>query len=116
MDDRERKLLYDIQTAIGLIESFANGKTYADYLKDAQLRSAIERQYEIIGEALNRLHKMGSPIINDITDVRRIISFRNVLIHGYDSIEHDVVWDVVENKMPLLKTQVKRLLGGALAE
>ncbi len=77
------------------------------------LRSAVERQYEIIGEALNRLRKLDPAMAAVITECDRIIGFRNVLAHGYDSVDDRISWDIVQNKLPVLEKDVARLMDGA---
>ncbi|MFH1115292.1 MAG: HepT-like ribonuclease domain-containing protein [Pseudomonadota bacterium] len=105
-----RKHLEDIRLAADLIRSFTQGKGYSDYLADPLLRSGVERQFEIIGEALNRLSKVDPTVAARITHLKRIISFRNVLIHGYDAIDDAVVWDVIEMHLPLLRQELKTLI------
>ncbi len=105
-----KKLLDDVRHASGLIVDFADGKSLDDYLSDAFLRSAVERQFEIIGEALNRLSHACPEVAGLIDQTPRIISFRNALIHGYDLVDHELVWDVVETHLPLLREQVASLL------
>lgn len=73
------------------------------------LRSAVERQFEIIGEALNRLKKVDPGTLARISDYQRIIGFRNVLAHGYDVISDEIVWDVVENKLPRLGQEIEEI-------
>lgn len=75
---------------------FTAGKTLADYSSDPLLRSAVERQFEIIGEALNRLVRMDARIAAQIAQHRQIVAFRNVLIHGYDAISDEVVWGIID--------------------
>ena len=106
-----RKYLYDIKQAAGLIAEFTHGKQFDDYQADAMLRSAVERQFEIIGEALNQLVQQEPEMLSEISDARRIIAFRNRLIHGYASISSEIVWGVVETGLPLLIEEVEQLLG-----
>lgn len=74
------------------------------------LRSAVERQFEIMGEALSKLAKVDSVTASRAADYRRIIAFRNLLIHGYDAIQHEVVWGIVETKLSDLRATVEELL------
>ena len=105
-----RRLLEDVRQAIGLILRFAAGRTIHDYSESALLRSGIERQFEIIGEAINRLTKLDAPTASRISQRRRIIDFRNILIHGYDLFDTNVAWDVVQNDLPTLLREVETLL------
>ena len=105
-----KKYLFDIRKAGELLQGFSAEKTYADYTADAMLRSAVERQFEIIGEALAQLLKLEPGLADAITESRRIIAFRNVLIHGYAVISHDVVWDVLKADLPRLVSEVDGLL------
>jgi uncharacterized protein with HEPN domain len=88
----------------------SNDRTVEDYNTDRMLRQAIERNFEIIGEALNRLSKIDHQLLLRISDYQRIISFRNILIHGYDAILGERVWDAVQNHLPNLMTEVEELL------
>jgi uncharacterized protein with HEPN domain len=108
-----KKLLEDVRQACEEILVFTDGKTFKDYKQDRLLRSGVERQFEIIGEALNRLVKTDPDVANQVSYYKRIISFRNILIHGYDLVEDAVVWDVVTKDLPLLHSQVVKLLGNA---
>jgi uncharacterized protein with HEPN domain len=74
------------------------------------LRSAVERQFEIAAEALNRLLKLSPELAKRLTDYRRIIDFRNLLSHGYDLVNHAIVWGVVQNNVPVLIREVESLL------
>ena len=106
-----RKYLYDIQKAASLLDEFVTGKTFADYQRDAMLRAAVERKFEIIGEAMTQLAKLDKAVTAQITEYQRIISFRNVLIHEYADVDDRLVWDVVETNLPTLVREVDALLG-----
>lgn len=106
-----KKLLEDIRQACEEILAFTEGKTFQNYKQDRLLKSGVERQFEIIGEALNRLNKTAPDVANQVSHNKRIISFRNILIHGYDVVEDTVVWDVVAKDLPLLYSQMVTLLG-----
>lgn len=105
-----KKLLEDVRLACEHILEFTKDKALNDYTCNDLLRSGVERQFEIVGEALNRLAKAAPDVAEQISHHRRVISFRNILIHGYDIVEDPVVWDVVTNDLPELYEQVKILL------
>ena len=105
-----KKYLYDIQQASELLARFTSGKALGDYSADPLLRSGVERQFEDIGEALGQMLKIEPGLSGDITESKRIIAFRNVLIHGYAVISHDVVWDVLKADLPRLVSEVDGLL------
>lgn len=105
-----RKYLYDIQRATHQLAEFTSGKTFANYESDALLRSAVERQFEIIGEAVANLARVDEGAASLITHHQRIIAFRNILIHGYADVDDRLVWDVVERNLPILSQEVDDLL------
>ncbi len=105
-----RTYLYDIREACRNLTEFVSEKTYQDYSTDALLRSAVERQFEIIGEALRRATQLMPGLAERITHTRRIIAFRHRLIHAYASVADEVVWGVVEEDLPRLTREVQRLL------
>ncbi len=107
------KLLEDIRQAAEMIQQFTVDRTLDDYSSDAMLRSAVERRFEIIGEALNRLAKSDPAAASRIGDYQQIIAFRNVLIHGYDIIDDQVVWEAVQDYLPALQDKVQALLDQA---
>jgi len=102
-----RKHLFDIVQACDLLVQFTCGKTFADYTADPLLRSAVEHQFEIIGEALHR----DSTLAARISSTNRIIAFRNRLIHGYATLADEIVWGVLETNLPTLRQEVQALLG-----
>jgi len=105
-----RKYLWDALQAAQLLADFGRGKSLDDYLSDAMLRSAVERQFEIIGEALNQLSRQDPEIAAQIPDLPRIVSFRNILIHGYAIVDDALVWQLLTNRLPALRQVLDRLL------
>jgi uncharacterized protein with HEPN domain len=95
-----RKFLFDISEACRLLTGFVSGKTHGDYRGDALLRSAVERQYEIIGEVLRGAVRLHPELTGRITHAERIIAFRNRPIHAYATVADEVVWGVVEADLP----------------
>ena len=105
-----KKYLYDIQQAIEQIETFLKDKTYEHFTNEPILQSAVERQFGIIGEALCRIRKVDEACLSKIADANKIISFRNVIIHGYDIIDSKIVWDAVKFNLTKLKTEINDLI------
>jgi uncharacterized protein with HEPN domain len=104
-----RSFLWDVIDAADAIFSFAAGRGLSDYTADRMLRSAVERQFEIIGEALSQLAKIDPAVAARIPELRRIVGFRNALIHGYDRIDAAGVWRVIEDDLPKLRAQAASL-------
>lgn len=107
------KLLWDAQLAAQRITRFTVGKDFAQYEADELLRAGVERQFEIVGEALNQLSRLDAVTARTIPDLPRIVAFRNVLIHGYASVDDRVVWGVVESSLVPLLTALDQLLESA---
>ncbi len=105
-----KKYLYDIKHAVALLNEFTKDKTFADYENDPMLCAAVEREFEIIGEAMSRLAAVDEELVGRITHYRRIIAFRNVLIHGYADIDNRLVWGVIEANLSTLSQEVDSLL------
>ena len=102
--------LYDILQSIKEIESYYadRPRIFAEYQKDIRPKRAIERNIEIIGEAVNRILKEDRGF--QINNARQIIGTRNRIIHGYDRVSDDMIWSIVINHLPKLKTEVEQLL------
>ena len=86
------------------------GKALGDYSHDRLLRNAVERNFEVIGEAVGRLLRNDPDAASRLSEHERIVAFRNVLIHGYDLVDDELVWDTVTSKLPVLLSEVKALL------
>lgn len=112
MHEKVTVLLYDINNSIVEIESYFNRipKQFARFESDSLLRRAIERNIEIIGEAVSQLIKV-EPCIA-ISDTRKIINARNRIIHGYRSVDNETVWNIVIKHLPVLKVEICALLDG----
>lgn len=109
MDDYIFAWLFDIKSSIEEIESyFPNGKDFQQYHEDLKTKRAVERNIEIIGEAMSRILKVNPEIT--ISNSRKIVDARNKIIHGYDEISDDVIWGIVVNNLPILKSEVENLL------
>lgn len=105
-----RKYLEDVRQAAEAVAHFTAGKDFDQYQQDQLLRSGVERQFEIIGEALRRIAAVDPPTALRITDYQRIIAFRNVLSHAYGRVDHRLVWALVEGKLGTLREEVRLLL------
>ena len=110
MTDRTRKLLFDVLEAGQAILGFVRDITLAQYLDDLRTRSAVERQFEILGEAFVRLRETDAETFAQFPQAPRIIGFRNRLIHGYNAIDQEAVWDVVQRHLPALLAGIQRIL------
>src|SRR5919109_3701766 len=110
MEDDLLKHLYDIKEAAAAMLRFVRGKTFDDYEQDELLRSGVERKFEIIGEALNRLRRDAPTLLDNIREHRNIVSFRNILAHGYDSLDNRIVWGIIEEDLGKVLQDVEQLL------
>jgi uncharacterized protein with HEPN domain len=109
MDNEIQKFLYDIQVSIDSIEKYLGAKrNFKEYQANKMLRRAVEREFEIIGEALNRVEKIDSCI--NISGKKQIIGMRNRVIHGYDKIDDEIVWGIIVKYLPVLKAEISKLI------
>ncbi len=109
MDNEIKKYLFDIQESIDSIENFlGNKRDFNIYMSDKMLRRAVEREFEIIGEAMSKIKKLDSTIA--ISSKRQIIDMRNRVIHGYDKIDDEIVWGTIVRHLPILKIEIANLL------
>lgn len=109
MDNEIKKYLFDIQESIDSIKKYLGDKRdFKIYMANKMLRRAVEREFEIIGEAMSRIEKLDSSI--EISSKRQIISMRNRVIHGYDKIDNEIVWGTIVRHLPTLKIEIDNLL------
>ncbi len=105
-----RRYLNGLLDAASLLNNFTTSKNFADYTSDLLLRSATERQFGIIGEAISRVARIDESTASRITEYQRIISFRNILIHQYDTVNDRIVWSALQSRLPALVLEVETLL------
>jgi uncharacterized protein with HEPN domain len=104
-----KKNLYDVNVAINSIFEYLGDKQdFSEYLNNKILRRAIEREIEIIGEAINRALKQDPDL--QIENARRIVDTRNWVIHGYDKVDDAIIWGIVLNHLPKLQQEIQRYL------
>ncbi|MBQ9864867.1 MAG: DUF86 domain-containing protein [Bacteroidales bacterium] len=109
MDEYSRKYLIDVLTACDEVASFFPDKCiFADFQYDTLRQRAVERNVEIMGEAINQLHKYNPSIV--LSDARSIIATRNRVIHGYDSVTPEFLWSLIINHIPRLRQEVSLIL------
>ena len=105
-----KKYLFDMREASLLVREFAQDNTLDSFRNDVMPKSAIERQLFIIGEALQQLDKRYPDVANRIPNHRSIINFRHILAHGYNRVEDEVTWGIVENEISPLLNELEKLL------
>ena len=105
-----QKYIHDMLGSCEFLVEFARDRTVNDYQDDRAFRSAVERELQIIGEALMQLDDTRPDIAEQIPDYLNIIGFRHVLVHGYDALNPATVWNVIETKLVPLKDQLKAIL------
>jgi uncharacterized protein with HEPN domain len=110
MKDEIRKNLVDILQAAEEIQNFTRDFEFKSYQESQVTQRAVERDFEIIGEALSRIRKIDENFIDSISEHHRIIGIRNILIHGYDIVDEKIVWDAVTDHLPVLINEIQKLL------
>ncbi len=105
-----KKYLFDVVAACEAIMGFVKGRGFGDYDGDLMLRSAVERQLMIVGEALNTARRLDEGVAVDMPEVRDIIQLRNIIAHGYAVVENATIWGIVQADVPKLREQASSLL------
>ena len=109
MEGEIKVWLKDIKTAIGEINSFIpEEKNFKEFQKDLRTKRAVERNIEIIGEAMSRIPKVDPNI--QISHTRKIVDTRNRIIHGYDTVSEEILWGIIIRNLPDLEKEVGELL------
>lgn len=103
------KYLFDVNSSINAIDVHLGLKLdYTMYIENLTIQRAVERELEIIGEAINKLLKVDGAI--EISYARLIIDLRNKIIHSYDNINNDVIWKIIIKDLPVLKNEITFLI------
>ena len=112
MDERILKWLYDIKISIDEIDVYFinEEKDFFRYRNNIMLKRAIERNLEIIGEAINRIITRDAIYIEKISNAKSIIGLRNQIIHAYDNISDENIWSILINHLPKLKIEIENLI------
>jgi uncharacterized protein with HEPN domain len=113
MNDQTKKLLLDVLESCRSVRGWCQNRTFAEYEADRQLRRAVEREFEIIGEALHRLSRDDPDTASHISQLSRIVGFRNRIIHGYDTVDDATVWGIIDRHLPQLLAKVETLFKDA---
>lgn len=112
MDERILKWLFDVKLAIDEINSYfdTQEKDFFKYRQNIMLKRAVERDLEIIGEAINRIITRNSSFIEKISNAKAIIGLRNQVIHAYDNVSDETIWSILTNHLPKLKAEIENLI------
>jgi len=105
-----RAFLWDMQAAAQAIQRFLDNMDAEAYAHNEMVQAAVERKFEIIGEALGQLAKTDASLAARIPDAAQIVAFRNQLIHGYATINVGTVWNIAQNALPVLLAHTNALL------
>ena len=104
------KRLWDAREACRRASSFLSDVSKEQFIASELIRAAVERQFEICGEALSKVRNTDPKISEQIPDIHSIVGLRNRLIHGYDSVDVEILWDIAALHLPALATQLDSLL------
>lgn len=112
MRPESRKLLQDALEGCEAILRFVRGLALDDYLRNELVRSAVERQFEIVGETMGQLRQADEAVTQRIPDLARVVDFRNVLIHKYAGVDDRIVWGIIAGRLPALRAAIAAALTG----
>ncbi len=110
MTNETRQLLLDVLLSCRAIGRYTAGHDFTAYESNEMVQDAVERRLGIIGEALNRTALLEPNLTERIPELRQIVGLRNRVMHGYDAVDDEIVWDIVKNKLPSLDAQVAMIL------
>ncbi len=105
-----RMYLWDVLQAAALVDEFLGDSSLEDYLEDPFLRSAVERQLQIVGEALAQLSRRDPDTAKSIPELPRVVAFRNILVHRYADIDNELIWGILKTSLPAPADRLRPLL------
>jgi uncharacterized protein with HEPN domain len=111
-----RKYVFDMLDAVRFLIDFSKGRQSGDLKSDRAFRSAVERELMIVGEALWALSRTHASVAERITEHARIIRFRHILVHGYDLVDPDLVWAILQDKLPALEKELTQIVDELTSE
>ncbi len=106
MDHDPKAYLHDIKKAGEDIVEFTENLTFAQYENNKIVKAAVERKFLVIGEAMVRIRREYPELLSGISNREQIIGFRNVLVHGYDIVEDNIVWSAIMDGIPILLREI----------
>jgi uncharacterized protein with HEPN domain len=112
MNETHQRLL-NVLVSCRAISQYTAGLDFAAYERNDMVRDAVERRLGIIGEALSRAAVLEPGLVDRVPELRQIVGLRNRVIHGYDAVDDEIIWDIVQHKLPRLHARVAELLGEA---
>jgi len=113
MNVETAKRLLDAARAAHELADFCSGRTREELRTDRTLQLVVQKLIEIIGEALRQAELLDPSLVNKIPDLREIVDTRNRIIHGYESVDYSLLWDIVQDDIPPLRIRLAKLLRGA---
>ncbi len=99
----------EILTAIRDIESFVSWMSFESYMNDEKTKAAVERKLLVIGEALSQMNRENPNVETRVLDLKKIVAFRNILVHSYFGVDDRIVWNIVISKLHQLRTEIEKL-------
>ena len=109
MQQKIAAIRHDLLTALGEIEEFVQGRSVDELRSDRSLQLILEREFEIVGEALFRLRNLSPEIFESIPNSHQVVGMRNVIAHGYDQIDHEILWDAATKDIGVLRRAIENL-------
>lgn len=116
MTNETRQRLLDALDSCRAIRGYTAGIDFAAYMGDAEKRDAVERRLSIIGEALHVAEFLDPTLAEQIPELRQIVGLRNRVVHGYSRVDNVIIWDIVQDRLPLLAERLTVLLGEGIQQ